>query len=62
MCHINSLIQIAHQNEQAMGKIPEQEIATAYQTASFAHNYTASEMKKNQSTMDKVMKPDTVTI
>ena len=58
ICNIDSLIQIAHQYEQAMGKMPEKEIATAYQTASFAPKYTAPEMKKIQSTMDKGTKQE----
>ena len=56
LCNIESLIQIAHQYEQAMGSMPEKEIVTAYQTASYAPKYTAPEMKKIQSTMEKVMK------
>ena len=58
ICNIDSLIQVAHQYEQEMWKMPEKEISTAYQTASFVPKYTAPDMKKIQSTMDKGTKQE----
>ena len=56
--NVDSLITMAHQYEQAMGKMPEKEMHTAYQTASHAPKYSAAEIKKAQSTMEKVAKTE----
>ena len=46
--NVDSLITMAHQYEQAMGKVPDREIHTAYQTASNAPKHSAAEIKKVQ--------------
>ena len=56
--NVDSLITMAHQYEQAMGKMPEKEMHTAYQTASNAPKHSAAEIKKAQSTMEKVAKAE----